>query len=116
MLEMQNGKTVCLLSLILSHIQQKEPNRKLIYCTKTTNEMEKLTQELKFVQEQREQDFRNENQELSKPILGLCFSGKSNLCIEKTVSKSEHPLKLNQLCREKTLKPLVTDIEDLANP
>lgn len=51
------GKTVCLLSLILSHIKQKNPNFKLVYCTRTIVEMEKTLEELKFVQEAREKDF-----------------------------------------------------------
>jgi len=51
------GKTVCLLSLILSFIKQKEPRFKLVYCTRTIVEMEKTLEELKFVQETREKDF-----------------------------------------------------------
>ena len=51
------GKTVCLLSLILSFIKQKKPSTKLVYCTRTIVEMEKTLDELKFVQEARERDF-----------------------------------------------------------
>jgi DNA excision repair protein ERCC-2 len=116
MLEMQSGNTVCLLSLIISYIQQKSPETKLVYCTKTTVEMEKVIEELKFVQQQREQDFKDENQELGAPFLGLTLSGKTHLCIEKTVSKAEDSNKLESLCREKTAKPIVKDIEDLASP
>lgn len=54
------GKTVCLLALILSYIQMKKPNFKLVYCTRTIVEMEKTLQELKFVMEQRELDFKEE--------------------------------------------------------
>lgn len=43
------GKTVCLLSLILSYIKAKQPTFKLIYCTRTIVEMEKTLEELKFV-------------------------------------------------------------------
>ena len=43
------GKTVCLLSLIVSHIKQFNPNFKLVYCTRTIVEMEKTLEELKFV-------------------------------------------------------------------
>jgi len=45
------GKTVCLLSLILSYIKAKKPTFKLIYCTRTIVEMEKTLEELKFVME-----------------------------------------------------------------
>lgn len=44
------GKTVCLLSLILSYIKEKKPSFKLVYCTRTIVEMEKTLEELKFVQ------------------------------------------------------------------
>ena len=43
------GKTVCLLSLILSYIKQNNRNFKLVYCTRTIVEMEKTLEELKFV-------------------------------------------------------------------
>jgi DNA excision repair protein ERCC-2 len=45
------GKTVCLLSMCLSYILQKQPNFKLVYCTRTIVEMEKTLEELKFVLE-----------------------------------------------------------------
>lgn len=51
------GKTVCLLSLILSFIKMQKPGYKLIYCTRTIVEMEKTLAELKFVLEQREKDY-----------------------------------------------------------
>lgn len=37
------GKTISLLSLIVSYIQEKMPNFKLIYCTRTVVEMEKVS-------------------------------------------------------------------------
>ena len=55
------GKTVCLLSLILSYIQMKKPNYKLVYCTRTIVEMEKTLEELKFVLKHRENDFMYED-------------------------------------------------------
>ena len=51
------GKTVCLLSLILSFIKMQKPGYKLIYCTRTIVEMEKTLAELKFVLEQRKKDY-----------------------------------------------------------
>ena len=36
------GKTISLLSLIISYIVEKAPNFKLIYCTRTVVEMEKV--------------------------------------------------------------------------
>ena len=54
------GKTVCLLSICLSYIMAKKPNFKLVYCTRTIVEMQKTLEELKFVQEQREADFKQD--------------------------------------------------------
>jgi DNA excision repair protein ERCC-2 len=51
------GKTVCLLSLIISYIKAKKPTYKLVYCTRTIVEMEKTLEELKFVMRVREKDF-----------------------------------------------------------
>jgi len=54
------GKTVCLLSLIISFIKAKKPTFKLIYCTRTIVEMEKTLEELKFVLKEREKDFEED--------------------------------------------------------
>lgn len=51
------GKTVCLLSLIISYIKQVRPSTKLVYCTRTIVEMEKTLDELKQVQASRKKDF-----------------------------------------------------------
>lgn len=93
------GKTVCLLSLILSYIKAKKPAYKLIYCTRTIVEMEKTLEELKFVMKQRRKDFPESDDavlgvdpdemqnSLSSPILALCLSSRKNLCIHPEVSK-----------------------------
>lgn len=93
------GKTVCLLSLILSYIKAKKPTYKLIYCTRTIVEMEKTLEELKFVMKQRRKDFPESDDavlgvdpdemqnSLSSPILALCLSSRKNLCIHPEVSK-----------------------------
>lgn len=52
------GKTVCLLSLILSYIKMKKPSFKLVYCTRTIVEMQKTLEELKFVLAERDKDFK----------------------------------------------------------
>lgn len=130
------GKTVCLLSLILSYIKQKNRSFKLVYCTRTIVEMEKTLDELKFVQEARERDFGSDvaTQQLCEPILAMCLSSRRNLCIHKTVSKEDDREKVDSECRARTAnwvksapttddqdpkqrKPArikTTDIEDLA--
>ncbi len=87
------GKTVCLLSLILSYIKMKKPHFKLVYCTRTIVEMEKTLAELRFVMEKRSQDFTDEESkgaeetnQLNSPILAMCLSSRKNLCIHKDVS------------------------------
>ena len=43
------GKTISLLSLIISYIQEKMPNFKLVYCTRTVVEMEKVNYIIKIL-------------------------------------------------------------------
>jgi DNA excision repair protein ERCC-2 len=107
------GKTVCLLSLILSYIKQVNPTMKLVYCTRTIVEMEKTIEELKSVQESRKRDLPPE---LSSDILAMCLSSRRNLCIHPTVSKLDDREAVDSACRSKTASwvPALADIEDLA--
>lgn len=98
------GKTVCLLALILSFIKQVKPDMKLVYCTRTIVEMEKTIDELKFVQKQREADFKDSPQEehLGSEILAMCLSSRRNLCIHPKVSKLDDRASVDSACRNKT--------------
>ena len=98
------GKTVCLLSLIVSFIKQCKPSFKLVYCTRTIVEMEKTLEELKFVQSQREKDFAGEagTQELCTGILALCLSSRRNLCIHEQVSTEDDRERVDSECRRRT--------------
>ena len=91
------GKTVCLLSLILSYIRQKQPSFKLVYCTRTIVEMDKTLRELKFVMEQRALDFPEEEQ-----ILAMSLSSRKNLCIHENVSQLDDREKVDSACRSLT--------------
>lgn len=98
------GKTVCLLSLILSFIKQIKPEMKLVYCTRTIVEMEKTIEELKFVQEHRSKDF-GDNEDLKhfgEPILAMCLSSRRNLCIHPKISKLDDRESVDSACRSKT--------------
>ena len=95
-----NGKTVCLLSICLSYIKHKNPNLKLVYCTRTAIDTQKTLEELKFVQKQRETDFKD--QDLSGKILALCISNKKNMCIHPQIRKQEDKIAVESLCRELT--------------
>ena len=106
------GKTVCLLSLIVSFIKQFKPSFKLVYCTRTIVEMEKTLEELKFVQAQRKKDFGKSEatQAWCTDILALCLSSRRNLCIHEEVSKEDDRERVDSLCRAKTA--FWNDIED----
>jgi DNA excision repair protein ERCC-2 len=52
------GKTITLLSLITSYqYSQKEKKSKLLYCTRTVPEMEKVLEELKKLNESRMKEY-----------------------------------------------------------
>jgi DNA excision repair protein ERCC-2 len=84
------GKTVSLLSLITSYQYSNPEIGKLIYCTRTVQEMDKVIEELKFIMkyrihyltklaEEQKVKIRDPN------ILGVCLSSRRNLCIHPTV-------------------------------
>lgn len=108
------GKTVCLLSLILSYIKMKKPSFKLVYCTRTIVEMEKTLAELKFVMDQREKDFSDGPYEeyLKSPVLAMCLSSRKNLCIHPEVSQFDDRERVDSACRSKT----ATWVRDKAQP
>ena len=75
-LEMSSGtgKTITLLSLITSYqFSQGESKSKLLYCTRTVPEMEKVLIELKKLYEMRIKEYGLENNEL----LGIGLSSRS---------------------------------------
>lgn len=77
------GKTTTLLSLVLAY-QKAFPNHisKMIYCSRTLPEIEKVVEELRrllsFYQEETGED---------PNILGLCLTSRKNLCIHPEVSR-----------------------------
>ena len=83
MLEMPSGtgKTVSLLSLIVAYIKSNPSHvSKLIYCSRTLPEMEKVLAELANLME----FYEKETGEQQK-ICGLVLSSRKNLCIHPTV-------------------------------
>ena len=83
MLEMPSGtgKTVSLLSLILSYMKYNPASvTKLVYCSRTLPEIEKVLAELKNLIEYYE-TVTGEKQKL----VGLGLSSRKNLCIHPTV-------------------------------
>lgn len=81
------GKTVTLLSLVTSYQLAHPEVGKLIYCTRTVPEMEKVLAELRDLIEYRERYFSGQP---LKRILALGLSSRKNLCIHPTVAGALH--------------------------
>lgn len=77
------GKTISLLSLIISYMAERPLDiTKLIYCSRTVPEIEKVLEELAKL-------MRYVERETGTPsrLLGLAISSRKNLCIHEQVSK-----------------------------
>ncbi|XP_062996219.1 general transcription and DNA repair factor IIH helicase subunit XPD isoform X1 [Elgaria multicarinata webbii] len=76
------GKTISLLSLIVAY-QRAYPLEvtKLIYCSRTVPEIEKVIEELRKLL-----DFHEKQTGAKLPFLGLALSSRKNLCIHPEVS------------------------------
>lgn len=79
------GKTITLLSLITSYQLQHSEVGKLIYCTRTVPEMEKVLAELQELCHYRAKYFLGAGQQLPQ-ILALGLSSRKNLCIHPSVA------------------------------
>jgi DNA excision repair protein ERCC-2 len=121
------GKTITLLTLLLAY-QYKYANPadsaasnvnanvgaaaatsgagKIVYCTRTVQEMDKVIEEMKFVMEYRNKiinEDRLKNPSLRSPeILGVCLSSRRNLCVHPVVSKYDSKNRVDALCRNLT--------------
>ncbi|CAH3128453.1 unnamed protein product [Pocillopora meandrina] len=96
LLEMPSGtgKTISLLSLIVAYILSKPFElSKLIYCSRTVPELEKVLEELKVLLEYYEKETGR------KPkLLGLGLSSRKNLCIHPEVSAGREGKKVDGKC------------------
>jgi len=84
LLEMPSGtgKTVSLLSLIVAYmIQNPLDLTKLIYCSRTIPEIEKVLEELRKLMA-----FYKQEVEEEVKLVGLCLSSRKNLCINAEVN------------------------------
>ncbi|KAM6389888.1 LOW QUALITY PROTEIN: general transcription and DNA repair factor IIH helicase subunit XPD, partial [Rhynochetos jubatus] len=76
------GKTVSLLSLIVAYQRARPLDvTKLIYCSRTVPEIEKVVEELRKLMEFYEKELGEK-----VPFLGLALSSRKNLCIHPEVS------------------------------
>lgn len=92
------GKTVSLLSLIVAYMQTYPLEvTKLIYCSRTVSELEKVVEELKNLVK-----FYEETMGEKLKILGLALSSRKNLCINPEVSQEREGKNIDGLCHKLT--------------
>lgn len=91
------GKTITLLSLITSYQLAHPEVGKLVYCTRTVPEMEKVLAELKELVEYRDKYFHQPGLEPPK-ILALGLSSRKNLCVHPRVQGKSPSLPLHPYC------------------
>ncbi|KAF8902146.1 DNA repair helicase [Gymnopilus junonius] len=97
------GKTVSLLSLIVSYQQYFPTKRKLIYCSRTVPEIEKALTELKRLMEYRiECAETEEEKEKERNFTGLGLTSRKNLCINPEVAKEKKGKVVDARCRDLT--------------
>ncbi|KXN89263.1 DNA repair helicase rad15 [Leucoagaricus sp. SymC.cos] len=97
------GKTVSLLSLIVSYQQSYPTKRKLIYCSRTVPEIEKALTELKRLMKYRESCAETEEEKAKeRHYMGLGLTSRKNLCINPDVSKEKKGKVVDARCRDLT--------------
>ncbi|XP_057315207.1 general transcription and DNA repair factor IIH helicase subunit XPD-like isoform X1 [Hydractinia symbiolongicarpus] len=100
LLEMPSGtgKTVSLLSLIVAYLKYKpQLLSKLIYCSRTVPEIEKVLEELKQLMEY----YKKETGE-DLNFLGLALSSRKNLCIHPEIGVETNGKKVDGMCHALT--------------
>ena len=112
MLEMPTGtgKTITLLSLITSYQRvHRETIGKLIYCTRTIPEMEKVLEELAALEAYRDECFAADRAARMEPkaerpdrLLGVGLTSRRNLCVHERVSQQTERQNVDQECRQMT--------------
>lgn len=91
------GKTITILSLVTSYQLQHPEIGKLVYCTRTVPEMEKVLSELKELQQYRKQHIGN-----SAELLALGLSSRKNLCVHPDVRQEGSRESVDSKCRQLT--------------
>ncbi|RPA80478.1 putative TFIIH complex helicase Rad3 [Ascobolus immersus RN42] len=92
------GKTISLLSLIISYQMQYPEHRKLIYCSRTMSEIEKALQELKSYMAFRTKHLGAEEENFR----GLGLTSRKNLCLHPSVKKEKSGTVVDARCRALT--------------
>ena len=113
------GKTISLLSILVSwKIKHKDDVGKVIYCTRTTGELEKVLQELQNLMV-----YIMENSDFPEPpILGVGLAARSTLCVNSEVRNSRTSTEIDAACFARTTTwdsaegGAIPDIEDIEGP
>jgi DNA excision repair protein ERCC-2 len=92
------GKTVCLISLVTAYQYQYPQTGKLIYCTRTVQEMQKCLEEVKKVIAYRVEMVGAGGGK----VLGICLSSRRNMCIHPRVLAEGDREAVDSLCRNMT--------------
>ncbi|CAE1139024.1 ERCC2 [Acanthosepion pharaonis] len=92
------GKTVSLLSLITAYMKAYPLEvTKLIYCSRTVPELEKVVEELKTLMQYYERETKEKDN-----FLGLALSSRKNLCIHPTISNERDGKIVDAKCHSLT--------------
>eukprot|EP00172_Hildenbrandia_rubra_P003897 Plantae.Rhodophyta-Hildenbrandia_rubra.ctg6875.p1 GENE.Plantae.Rhodophyta-Hildenbrandia_rubra.ctg6875~~Plantae.Rhodophyta-Hildenbrandia_rubra.ctg6875.p1 ORF type:complete len:742 (+),score=95.42 Plantae.Rhodophyta-Hildenbrandia_rubra.ctg6875:159-2384(+) len=79
------GKTITLLSLITSFmISRNHEGLKLVYCTRTVEEMQKVMAEMRNLVEARQQQLGIVNE-----LLCVCLASRRHLCVNESIANAE---------------------------
>lgn len=97
------GKTVTLLSLITSYQFANPRVARLVYCTRTVPEIDKVLEEAKVVL-----DYRNKELGTAPSTLALGLSSRRNMCVHPEVSADSERSSCDSKCRNLTA-PWVRD-------
>eukprot|EP00871_Galdieria_phlegrea_P002952 jgi/Galph1/3658/GphlegSOOS_G2355.1 len=93
------GKTVTLLSFFVAYRAAHPDVGKLIYCTRTVGEMEKVVEELKKIHK-----YRQEMQVMTEAkLLAVVLTTRRNLCIHPVVSQYDSREEVDSQCRALTV-------------
>ncbi|EJU04718.1 DNA repair helicase [Dacryopinax primogenitus] len=97
------GKTVSLLSLIVSYQQHSPHPRKLIYCSRTVPEIEKALSELQRLMKYRVSQAETPEERMKEEsFIGLGLTSRKNLCLHPDVSKEKKGKVVDARCRDLT--------------
>jgi DNA excision repair protein ERCC-2 len=110
------GKTITLLSFITSYHLQRPETAKLIYCTRTVGEMEKVLDELKRTIVYRDKCYAEDNPVGAKSMrkfLALGLTTRRNLCLHPEVSSKESREEADAACRALTASWVRSSVMDV---